>query len=524
MIMAAFSQGTIDNLAELFGRTNLITKLRKYAERQDNVNLVGARRTGKTCVLKTLQTILKTDPNSKIYPVFIDIRDAEIKGNTRDVYRYIIATTIANLNQDGIWYGEEITLSGVTFRCQDLIEDVYEDEVLCAQSSAKTQSIFNNLVKKINIELGKTVLVLFDEYEKLMKYSFDEPSGFYRMRNMVNDRSLSFAFIVAGHEKWDKVISKLGSGELNVVNVEECVPPLTATEFNEMWSFECSRIDDPELRSYVLSMEEFAFEKSGGIPFFGKNIGAFLIVNRQKPTHLDISLEETLSSLDQDERLLLQQLDKGEFVHITPPLESLIVKGLVIRDGDSYRITMGFLKDIIRSKEYLAELRKAAEPPCERFAKEAFSLIETINSTRKNKGFDYPFELVYDSNSIEEDLRTPCTSRTEFEDFCSALYRNHFERSKDNGRTRERLPKKFRKTEFVQIIGIFRHSFGAHERDGFVDNPNSLTYPEALRIIHGSDNEPYTADDFLKMQENVLKCYVKELNDLLRTAHNNQWS
>ena len=521
--MAAFSQGTIDNLAELFGRMNLITKLRKYAERQDNVNLVGARRTGKTCVLKTLQTTLKTDPSSKIYPFYVDIRDAEIKGNTRDVYRYIIATIIANLNQDGIWYEEEITLSGITFRCQDLVEDVFEDEVLCAQSSAKIQSIFNNLVKKINIELGKTVLILFDEYEKLMKYAFDEPSGFYRMRNMVNDRGLSFAFIVAGHEKWDKVISKLGSGELNVVNVEECVPPLTASEFHDLWSYECRRIENPELRSYVTSMEGFAFEKSGGIPFFGKNIGAYLIVNHQKPTHLDISLEETLASLDQDERLLLQQLDKGEFVHITPPLESLIVKGLVIRDGDSYKITMGFLKDIIRSKEYMAELRKAAVPPCEKLAKEAFSLIQTINSTRHNKGCDYPFELVYDSNSIEEDLRTPCTTRAEFEDFCSALYRNHYERSKDNGYTRGRLPAKSRKTEFAQIVGIFRHSFGAHERDTFEDNPNSLTYPEALRIIHGSDNEPYSAEDFLKMQEKMLELYVKELQDLLKQASSNLW-
>ena len=521
--MEAFTQGTIDNLAELFGRTTLITKLRKYAERQDNVNLVGARRTGKTCVLKTLQTTLKTDPGSKIYPFYVDIRDAEIKGNTRDVYRYIIATVIANLNQDGIWYGEELTLSGVTFRCQDLVEDVFEDEILCAQSSAKTQSIFNNLVKKINIELGKTVLILFDEYEKLMKYAFDEPSGFYRMRNMVNDRSLSFAFIVAGHEKWDKVISKLGSGELNVVNVEECVPPLTAAEFHELWVSECRKIDNADLRSYVVSMEDFAFEKSGGIPFFGKNIGAYLIVNRQKPTHLNISLEETLASLDQDERLLLQQLDKGEFVHITPPLESLIVKGLVIRDGDSYKITMGFLKDIIRSKEYMADLRKAAEPPCEKLAKEAFTLIEIINSTRSNKGHDYPFELVYDSNSIEEDLRTPCSTRAEFEDFCSALYRNHFERSKENGYTRGRLPVKNRKTEFTQIVGIFRHSFGAHERDTFDADPNIISYAEALRRIHGSDNEPYSAEDFIKMQEKMLELYVVELNDLLKKAREDQW-
>ena len=522
--MEAFSQGTIEVLAELFGRTNLITKLRKYAERQDNVNLVGSRRAGKTCVLRTLQSTIKADPNSSIYPFYVDIKESGIKGNTCAVYRYLISIIVSDLNKDGIWADSDLTISGITFSSQYYYEDVYEDPVLCEQSSNKMQSIFNNLVKKINTELGKTVLMLFDEYEKLMKYAFDEPAGFYRMRNMVNDRNLSFTFIVAGHEKWDKVISKLGSGELNVVNVEEPIIPLNSREFHEMWAFECSKIAEQDLRGIVLNEESFAYEKSGGIPFFGKCIGAYLVVNRGLlPSYFDISLDEIVSSLDRDEKLLLQQMEKGVQVQLTPPLESLRIKGLVVREGDSYRITMGFMKDVIRSAEYVEQLRKSTESPCQKLAMESVRLVETINATRKNKGFPYTFEPVNDSGSLEEDLRTPCTTKTDFEDFCAALYRNHFERSKDRY-PKDKLPNKCRTNQFVQVVDVMRHAFGGHERDGFVPRDDWMTLPEALKIVHGSSNEPYSAEDFSGMQVKMLGMYTKELHVILKKAQDDTWT
>ena len=522
--MEAFSQGTIDNLSELFGRTNLITKLRKYAERQDNVNLVGSRRSGKTCVLTTLKSTIKLDPNSNVYPFYIDIKESGIKGNTCAVYRYIVSILVSDLNKDGIWADSDLTISGVTFQSHYYYEDIYEDPVLCAQSSNKMQSIFNNLVKKINTELGKTVLILFDEYEKLMKYAFDEPSGFYRMRNMVNDRTLSFTFIVAGHEKWDKVISKLGSGELNVVNVEEPIIPLNAEEFHDLWQYECSKISDQSLRDIILCKEEFAYEKSGGIPFFGKCIGAYLVVNRDiEPTYFDISLDEIVSSLDRDEKIILQKMERGEVVQLTPPLESLRIKGLVVRDGDCYRITMGFMKDVIRSADYVDQLRRSAENPCQKLAMESVRLVETINATRKNKGYPYTFEPVNDSGSLEEDLRTLCTTKTDFEDFCAALYRNHFERSKDRF-PKDKLPNKCRTNQFVQVVDVMRHAFGGHERDGFVPRDDWMTLPEALMIVHGSSNEPYSADDFSKMQETMLGMYTKELTIILKKAQDDTWS
>jgi len=522
--MEAFSQGTIDTLNELFGRTKLITKLRKYAERQDNVNLIGSRRMGKTCILKTLQSTIKEDPNSNIYPFFIDISETDIKGNTGAVYRYIIAHIISDLNQDGYWCDEDITLNSVTFHSKDQLDELYEDAIITAQSPVKVQSMFYSLVKKINMELRKTVLLLFDEYEKLMKYAFDEPAGFYRMRNMATDRNLNFAFIVAGHEKWDRVISQLGSGELNVVNVEESVIPLSQIEFHEMWTHECNKIEDVELREKVSAHEGRAFDKSGGVPFFGKSIGAYLVVNNAAfPSYCNVSVNEIMGSLDRDERILLSRIDKGDDVQLTPPLESLRAKGLVIRDGITYKISMGFIKDVLRSNEYVSELRHSSETPSEGLARECIKLIQTINSTRKNNGFPYTFEPVNDSGSLEEDLRTQCFNKTDFEDFCSALYRNHFERSKDNI-IKEKLPKNFKNTRFVKIVDVLRHSYGAHERDTFVVYPDKMSLPEALIIIHGSTNEPYLPEEFSNMQNKLLEMYKTELKGILTKAQNDTWT
>jgi hypothetical protein len=143
------------------------------------------------------------------------------------------------------------------------------------------------------------------------------------------------------------------------------------------------------------------------------------------------------------------------------------------------------------------------------------NLIETINKTLDNKKKPIIFDLVNDSASLENDLRTPCFNKEQFADFSSAIYKIYFERTKDNGKKGEKLPVKFRYDEFSQIIDILRHSFGGgHLVDKFQQQKGKMIKPDMLEILTGSKNEPFTAEDFSKLQIGILKQFEKELNSL----------
>ena len=54
-----FQVKDISNPSELFGREKLLENLVVAARLKQNTNIIGARRFGKTCVLKSVSTLLK---------------------------------------------------------------------------------------------------------------------------------------------------------------------------------------------------------------------------------------------------------------------------------------------------------------------------------------------------------------------------------------------------------------------------------------------------------------------------------
>ena len=80
----------------LYGREQLLDNLLVAARLKQNINIIGARRFGKTCVLKTSCTLLKRLDNITVYPVYIDVKSSDIKG-TAEVYRYMLGVLVESL-------------------------------------------------------------------------------------------------------------------------------------------------------------------------------------------------------------------------------------------------------------------------------------------------------------------------------------------------------------------------------------------------------------------------------------------
>lgn len=531
--MEAFCQGTIDTLESLFGRETSIKTLLTYAKRLESVNLVGARRSGKTCILHTLVTVIK-ETAPEIYPVLIDIKESGITSNTTATYRYILSQIVSSLNLDGHYCGEELSLAGISFKSSELFEDIYDDHYLNSLTCSKIQSMLQCLVGKINNELGKSLLLLFDEYEVLLKYAFKEPVGFYKLRNIADSKKYKFSFIVAGHEKWDRLITDLGSGELNGIVAEEDVLPISREAFSSLWHHECSLVEDDFLSKMVLKAEDFAYEKSGGVPFYAKTIGSFMLVHEKRPIYSDLSFDELLQALSYDEKIALSKVCFGELIPSSTATSSLEAKGLIIKQNDSFSVTIGFLKDYFESHKLDAQLKANFRLPCEKLAEEASDLIKTINYNHKQNGNEYIFQLVNDSDTLLLDMGKLAVDEDQFTLFCISVYKTVFQRTEDietdrNGKpksvSKKRLPPSWQDSDFVKSVDIFRHSFGqGHEMDGFVQRKGAFTIQQALLRFTGKGTRPYESSEWINLQLKVLEEFVSELKVLLAKVNCKDWS
>ncbi len=531
--MDAFVNKTIDRIESLFGREDTIRTLLTYARRRESVNLVGARRSGKTCILHTLYSTIK-DTVPEVYPIIIDAKESGITSDTDATYRYFLAQLVSSLNSDGYYCDQVISLSGVSFKTSELFEDIFDDQTLISVSGAKIQSMFQSLIGKINKELGKSVLMLFDEYEVLLKYTLSEPVGFYKLRTIADSPKYRFSFIVAGHEKWDRLITDLGSGELNGIVAEEDVYPISREAFSQMWRHECSLIEDAVLASTIQSAEDYAYEKSGGVPFYAKVIGSFMLVRKKKPVYSDLSFEELLQSLSYEEKVTLSKLCFGEPVADSPYTASLVAKGVLAGGNDLYRVTIGFLKDYFESHKLDAQLKADFKLPCEKLAEEVADLIKTINYNHKQNGNDYVFELANDSETLFMDMGRLAVDEDQFTLFSIAIYKTIFQRTsaeeidaRGNRKnvSKKRLPRSWKDTDFVKTVDIFRHSFGqGHEMDGFIQGPNAIPLEVALKRYQEKGIRPYESHEWISLQIKVLEEFVSELKMLLAKVNSGDWT
>ena len=140
-----FKNADITDPKYLFGRNNLLSILYDHAERLDQIQLIGARRFGKTCLLKCLVTLLKSEGEHNAYPIYLDLKSHRING-TNNVYRYLSSTIISNLYVDE-WINETpISYSDIVVSPKRNWREVYRQ---IDEDSDTITDFFESLVKVI---------------------------------------------------------------------------------------------------------------------------------------------------------------------------------------------------------------------------------------------------------------------------------------------------------------------------------------------------------------------------------------
>lgn len=521
----AFEIAEIKDASMLYGRAALIKRLHILAKRCENASIIGARRFGKTCLLKSFIYEVKKNINAtNIYPVYIDFKTEDIKG-TDQAYRYMISCLVVSLYKDGIYTSSE-RFGNINISPSDDWIDV--DEQIHGLSSVKLQSTLKRVIIFFASFFEKTILFVIDEYEYLFKYVLDSPGGFMKLRELstevIGDDLRPFVFWISGALSWEHLCSAIGSGECNPISATEFVPPISKEEFFYMWKCETDSISDPELRNMAAEGCAFAWEKSGGVPFYGKLIGSFLVRNKKLPDYsccaslFNEMLNKTLSNAEKN---ILIAISRGKSIPLSSVgVSSLKEKGIIAMANSKPVISIGFLKDFIFAENADISLMMPQKKEHEKLVDDISGIIENINKTRENKKRKYIFIPTVDSMSTYRDLKGPCYTSDTFAEFSCAIYRIYFEWTKET-KPRDLLPNnEFKYNDFAQYVDIARHSLGkAHQMDTFSLSDGKKSKQDMLLEMTGSLNEPNNQDDFYKLQIEFLRRFkttILQIQDFVR--------
>lgn len=516
----------ISNKSNLYGRDILLRKLLILAKRCENASIIGARRFGKTCLLKSIISEIRDSNDIKVYPIYLDFKTEDIKG-TDAAYRYMISALLVSLNKDRFFTSEE-DFGLVKIYPSDDWTDI--DEQLSSLSSVRLQTCLKKIVTFFASFMEKTILFVIDEYEYLFKYVLDSPASFMKLRDLstsvIENDLRPFIFWISGALNWDHLCSVIGSGECNPISATEYVTPISKEDFINMWRDECELIEDEKIRNKVLGELEYAWKKTGGVPFYGKLIGAYLVRNCSRPDYtickpfFNEMLNKTLSVAEIN---TLKVLVKGMGTAYTSlGYSSLCDKGIIINENNKTILPIEFLKEYIMADIADGNLSKPKKAEHETIVFEISQIIENINKTQENKKRNYIFKPTVDSMSTYKDLKGPCFSSELFAEFSCAIYRIYFEWTKET-KPRELLPNNnFKYNEFAQYVDIARHSLGkTHQMDTFELTEGRKSKSEMLLALLGNVNEPKDSDDFYKLQLAFLRMFKTTLLEIQNYVRKN---
>ncbi|MBR4388909.1 MAG: hypothetical protein IKT00_07010 [Prevotella sp.] len=344
----------------LFGRKEELKKLCDFAEGLLQVEIIGARRFGKTCLLKSFITLQKENINRRAYPIYIDINSDGIAGTT-NVYRYLTSQLVANLLTDGYINEGELIIDDFTIIPNKKWNKVYK-QLGKIEDEIDQIGIFEEAIEIFSKQISQTILLVFDEYEKAVE-AFDNINGLMHIRKMTND-SNSLSFWIVGASPWKKFILACnqdirGSGVFNGITFNVDVCPLNREDFHDMWDYECSLIDDDTKRKHLESLWEKVFVSSGGVPCFAKEIGGFTYIEDNYPQYYRLKnhFVELEKNLTESEIKCLRMLSVSpqEYKASEKPgsVVTLEQYGFICTDENNrYYVTSRFFADFIRAGVY----------------------------------------------------------------------------------------------------------------------------------------------------------------------------
>ncbi len=532
-----FNTDVITSAEELYGRKALLDYLREAARMCVNIQLIGTRRFGKTCLFRTMCRELSND-NSPCYPVFLDFKNVSgAVSGTPDVYKYIVSAVLASLFQSGILEKECIPFGdgSVLLTPDKSWYRIYSQ--LKNLGSSESLGLFQEIIPWFADLLGKPVMLMIDEYEYLIKYSLSCPDDFFAIRNLATESfpdtgQRILVFWVAGAETWKHIGEVTGSGWGNTLNSPTYLEPLEKEDFIKMWNDEANKVEDESKRDMLLSKAEFAWEKSGGVPFYGKLIGREFLL--RKNADIDYTLLHTFfdeilkGNMSKDEKLILKELSslarrKSE----TTELKSLINKGLVIYDDNSkrHRITIGFLADYLKTLDFVAATRM---PPTYGIVDEICRLIENIN---RNRPYNMIFKPVNEELSLAIEMKNVVCDQHTMLVFSAAIYKMYLERSAskyiaEDGQEKnyfgKNLPPGFRKRidpehpewgMFARAVDRLRQTY-IHLFDNNRPVKSQIDEVEMLNFFIGKSVLPLKPEEYSELQMGVLNKFKQELENM----------
>jgi len=503
----------ITDVRSLYGRKRQIDILSSCAKRRGNAGIIGARRFGKTCLLKSLENFLEHSKEFDAYPIYFDVKtQTGIKKDTPAVYRSLAALLASKMCTDGMLPEGDFKISR---RCTLYVSDDNLDMIVQMKEwkPEYQKEVLFFLANKV-AESGKYVLLLLDEIDFLLLEALESPSDFSRIRGAATDKNCNLKFWVAGTSTWSSICTTIGSPELNCGLENVSLPPLTKEEFEEMWEQECSLFDDADQRKAFLSIGDVVYRNTGGIPYYAKFVGSHMINNGtiEIPDYQiirDYLTEIVNNRFTSDvERSVLFLLSSGEKVFedtVPDGVSGLMSKGLLKVDGNIYSIGIGYLFDYLTARKLDTSISNVKEIE----EKELHSLVDQISRLRHNINIAYrgqePFTASTEDNAEFNILKIVCHNEATIDAFSGSLYKLYYEGSKLG----QDLPEKFRNDTFSNMVRALRHLY--NHRDCV---PTSMTMDKLLALVcHG--RMPFKEEDYCFMQKIMLDTFHKELLDIL---------
>ena len=555
-----FKNRRITQSMDLYGRKNDLSNLISLAQKLNQVQIIGARRFGKTCLSLCLESELRGAPNSVVYPIFTDLKSDRIK-HTKDVYNYLSSKIIAALSSDGI-ITERISYEGIgDFTPNPNWHFVFNELSSIENSIFLFESLIHDMAQRIN----KTFLILFDEYEYMAKSAFDDIEDFMPMRTMADTPMPSglfpLSYWIIGAMPWsDYVVENRltnvpvigGSGEFNGIGVPYYLSPICKEDFIDYWNSQCMLIEDESLRCLIQEKAEQAYASSGGVFFYANAIANELQVKRVYPdyTILRSHFVELGKILDEQQKDILNQLVTPQRMTLSDSLRELVDYALVESNDENYRIRIGFLADYFRSQsadnlttKTVSESVSSPQSDSRDVIKSKLELINEIvnrvkriinnvNQTYNHKRGKHIFQYTSKSERNLQILRDCCYDDETFGKVADAMYKLYYESSKGSrtiidkttgeskrvfvpGQRIWDIPDhSYRQRDFFRIIEPLRGYYAAHEPDLFDRSEDQWGVGDALQYLQGNKNEPFEQEEWVDLQISLLSAFEVELKEI----------
>lgn len=537
----------------LFGREKELETLEALARRHEVAGIIAPRRFGKTCILKTMRTILK-EINGDAYPVFFSAHDYAVSNNTDETYSRMATAVATQMCKDGIIKEGDLNLFRKTTIYVSTDEIDTFESFRSLSSERQRESVFKlaELLRSIE-NPNRYLLLLLDEVDYLLLTAFESPDDFMRLRTAATKKQAAMKFWVAGPASWKSMCNSVGSPGLNCGLQNISLLPLSLQDFKSMWEYECSLITDLKIQKQTQLKVDFAFNKSGGVPFYAKFIGRQYQISSEdieEPSfmilrdHLKEMFENRFFS--QEEIDIMKNLSRHpiDYGDMDPEGVTLLIdKGLARKVGEYTELTVGYLIDYLQAIEVdIPEKNPKIVDNIEQLkindlVDKIQTLMAYINETYQNKRGNSIFENPESVLDDDKNLRSICHSKSKYGDFLSTVYLMFYERSKapnSKGSLQpgQRLyeleielvsPQKYdtlkdsasfyRNREFFKVIETLRAAYNAHIQEKLERQEGQYTIGEALKHLKGDCNPP-EPQEWPALQIQMLSLFKKELEHI----------